>query len=352
MKPKPHHPAGKLQEQAGYWVLSKHSPDWTQEAENRLQKWLAQSDAHPLEYQRALQLWQRLERFKTEDFPLRQSAQRLRAKNLKSRQRVRAVRRGTATGLLALLMAWGLNDYWTTDRYRTAIGQRQTLTLADCSQMTLNTDTEVSVKIDGRRREVRLAHGEAYFKVSHEWDRSFDVVTGNARIRDIGTGFNVQADADSTQVTVTEGEVAMIPDPRLTGNPSLDHLLGIAQYRLNPNGLRQENTAIRLTAGRQLRYSQQGASTPPQLADTAKVTAWRSGRAVFEWATLEEVLLQVQRYHPVRFEFADEKLKRLRLSASFDTGRLAVILDTLQTTFPIKIRRVDDRVLVVGAAKS
>ncbi|ANE54820.1 FecR domain-containing protein [Methylomonas sp. DH-1] len=350
MKSTLHLPAGNLQQQAGYWVFAQHNGEWTSAAESQLQAWLAQSDAHRHEYQRALQLWQRLDQFKAADFPLRHSMQRLRAKNLKRRQCLRAVRRHSGTALLVMVSALSLNGYLSTDHYRTAIGQRQSLTLADGSQLVLNTDSQVSVKIGNERREVWLERGEAFFHVAHQADRPFEVVAGNVRVRDIGTGFNVSLAGGETKVTVTEGEVAVHPDAALTGNRRLDRWLHAGRHWLQTALALPDGGGVAVTAGRQW-VARGGEFTGPVAADTGKEIAWRDGRAVFELATLEEVLVQVARYHPVEFEFADPDLQPIRVSASFDTGNLAVILNTLQATFPISIKQIDGRRFVVSGAK-
>lgn len=352
MKPVSDSSTDQLQAQAGEWVFNRYSPDWTPAAEQRLQQWLAQSEDHRREYQRALQLWQRLESFKTAEFPLRQRVHSLRAKNLKRRQRAKAVRRRAGAGLLVLLAALTLPDYLGVERYRTGIGGRQTVLLADGSEMVLNTDSQASVSINGWRREIRLDRGEAYFRIAHQAERPFDVITGQLRIRDIGTGFNVIADPGATQVTVAEGEVEVHPDSRLTDNGAINHWLASGRFWLASALARPEPAGKRLKAGERIEYRGEQAAATPHSADVGKVLAWRDGRAVFELATLAEVLAQVQRYHPVVFEFETEAVKAIRVTASFDTGNLAVILNTLQATFPINIQALDGGRIVIGAAKT
>lgn len=68
-------------------------------------------------------------------------------------------------------------------------------------------------------------------------------------------------------------------------------------------------------------------------------------------APLAEVMAQIARYHPVEFQFADERLKKIKVSASFDTHNLHLILNALQATFPIKTQWLDDRRITIAAAK-
>jgi transmembrane sensor len=351
MKLKPHNPIGSIQEQAGYWVLTKHSPDWNADSETELQTWLAQSEAHRQQYQRAIKLWQKLDQLKSTSFPARQTAQNLRAKHLQRRQHVLAAKRAVGQGALILMIAIGLNQYIATDNYHTAIGQRQALTLADGSEVMLNTDTEINVKFTNNRRLVNIEHGEAYFVVTHDTARPFDVVTGNSRIHDIGTRFNVYAQQDMTYVTVAEGEVAVIHDPQITQMPWLDHLISKVHRWLPLTTEYDEASARHLIAGQQIAYNDLGTSTDLIDVDVNKVSAWRSGRLIFEMAPLEEVLNQLQRYHQVNFQYSAKAIKQIMVSASFEIDNLPKILNTLQATFPIKIQQFQDGKILVSSVK-
>jgi ferric-dicitrate binding protein FerR (iron transport regulator) len=92
--------------------------------------------------------------------------------------------------------------------YRTGKGALQSLTLADGSSVTLNTDSELHVQASGATRSVRLIHGEALFTVKHDPGRLFEVALGNIRVKDIGTEFSIRRLNDlHAQVLVKEGKV-------------------------------------------------------------------------------------------------------------------------------------------------
>lgn len=351
MKSIRHNPTGSMREQAGYWVLTKHSPEWTPTAENQLEIWLAQSETHRQEYARALKLWQKLDQFQSASFPARLNAQHLRAKHLQRRQRAQTVKRVAVKSILVLVIALGLRDYFATDHYHTAIGQRQVVTLADGSEITLNTNTELSVEITRNHRQVSLEHGEAYFVVTHDVSRAFDVVTAYSRIHDIGTRFNVYAEQNIVKVAVADGEVSIIADPHTTQTPWLDHLLSKAQRWLTFSGDNNSSQGIHLIAGQQLTYNSLSESSGVMKADVSKISAWRDGRLVFELVPLEEVLKQIQRYHPVEFQFIDDKLKQIKVSGSFNADNLTLIINSLQATFPIKAQWLDTQHIAIASAK-
>jgi len=350
MKPKQYKPSGTLEEQAGCWVLNQHSPEWTPANEQQLQTWLEQDESHQREYTRALKLWQRLDQFKEVSFPARQAAHRLRDKHLQRRHRIQAVKRRAATGLIAIIVAIGINEQLTTDSYRTEKGQRQVVALDDGSEITLNTDTELNVQISNQQRTVTLAHGEVFFTITHDASRPFNVIAANARIHDIGTHFNVYTRHDVTQVAVTEGEVKIIADPNITQNRWFDHLINSARHWL-PFNDSESQPGMRVIAGQQLAYNTTGELGGLSDFDAGKVTAWRNGRLVFELASLQEVVAQISRYHPVEFHLADDKLKQIKVTANFDTNNLTLILNTLEATFPIKAEWMDDHRINIVSTK-
>jgi len=75
-------------------------------------------------------------------------------------------------------------------------------TLPDGSVVHLNKHS--AIEYSGRTARLK---GEAFFKVVHNAAKPFIVYTRDVSITDIGTAFNVKADADQTEVIVESGEV-------------------------------------------------------------------------------------------------------------------------------------------------
>ncbi len=94
----------------------------------------------------------------------------------------------------------------------TARGQRATVELRDGSQVTLGADSRLTIPADfgGTTRTVTL-DGEAYFVVTPDARRPFDVRSGFAVTRVLGTRFGVlgRSDRDAVEVIVASGKVAL-----------------------------------------------------------------------------------------------------------------------------------------------
>ena len=98
---------------------------------------------------------------------------------------------GLATASLAVIVIGG----WMLDQrptYRTALGEQRLVTLADGSRLRLNTDSAVRVRLGSGLRRVELLRGEAFFEVAHDAARPFIVSADGARVRAVGTKFDVR----------------------------------------------------------------------------------------------------------------------------------------------------------------
>jgi len=78
---------------------------------------------------------------------------------------------------ISALTAWYLQR---PDTYRTALGERRAVTLADGSQITLDSSSEVMVRYSANARALTLVRGQARFDVTHDVERPF-TVTANGR---------------------------------------------------------------------------------------------------------------------------------------------------------------------------
>jgi ferric-dicitrate binding protein FerR (iron transport regulator) len=125
----------------------------------------------------------------------------------------------------------------------------------------------------GTERVVHLA-GEAFFDVEAE-ERPFIVETFNARVRVLGTRFNVrawqQSLAPGTSVTVASGRVALVPADRPT-------------------------QAVTLAPGQAHRIARE-VHTPamPDTATVAQATAWRAGDLVYKGEWLGVIFEDIER---------------------------------------------------------
>lgn len=304
-----------VREQARYWLVRQQSGDMDKREQAALQAWLQADERHRREYEQVAQLWHAMEEFKGRSFPARRAAQRHHGARVGRVPMLRLASGAAVLGVLALLFVSGLvtDEYgWNTPQaeiHRTAKGERDTVTLADGSRIELNTDTELRVAYTRKARTVHLDRGEALFTVTADPARPFEVRAGSGRIVDLSTSFNVYRQDREVEVAVTEGAVS------------------ISTVRTGP---------IHLVRGDALSYGANGEFLSQRRIDPQSALAWREGRIKFDRTPLGEVMAQLARYHPISWSFADAGIADMRISGSFRSDDIELLLDTLEAALPVQ----------------
>jgi transmembrane sensor len=223
---------------------------------------------------------------------------------------------GLAAGLALLL----LGSIWSTyrfDVYRTAPGERRVVTLTDGSEIALDSDSELKVRLGRHARELILTAGQARFNVAHDVLRPFSVRANHHEVVATGTSFNVDLLGPDLVVTLIEGHVVVLPP------------------RQSPEVVSQ------LDAGEQLVLSPM---TPPKISrvNVDHTVAWESGTLVFDNEPLERVIRRISRYGGPRIWIADATTSSLRLSGVFREGDIQGFLDTIANYLELRAEQQAD----------
>ncbi|WP_045224135.1 FecR family protein [Methyloterricola oryzae] len=309
----------KLLKTAVEWFVRLQSEHCSAEEYADFRRWLERSDAHRSAYANTERIWGSLDEIKQLRVPGLNEARAARPPS-------RSGRVTTFLLVLGFLASGGL--YFEEQQaqpvlYSTGLGETRTVTLADGSRIAMNAMTRLTVTQSLLRRDVMLASGEALFEVVHQAWRPFTVKAGALSIRDIGTLFDVRLRLDAVSVDVLKGEV------------SLD----------DGRTVRKQTVA----AGSSRAYRKDAGLGPRQPADAERDRAWLEGRLVFRQTPLSEVVAEMERHHPVKFDFADGEISRQTLSGNFDAGDLQPFLKALETILPLKAIKSGDRIIVQQA---
>lgn len=195
----------------------------------------------------------------------------------------------------------------------TRIGERSSITLADGSIVTLNTDSAVRVAYTAKERRIVLERGQAFFEVARHQPQPFAVYAGSQRVVATGTAFDVRLDPLRTQVVLIEGEVHV-------GDQSA------------PRG-----AAVILHPGQKLLARGSG---PPEVsaADLDQATSWTTGRLIFRDTPLRDAVEEINRYSDRKIVLADPEAGALPVSGVFFTGQPARFARALAEIHPLAIR--------------
>lgn len=179
--------------------------------------------------------------------------------------------------------------------FRSAVGQRMPVALADGSIVTLDTDSAITVRMDAGHRRVELDRGRAFFKVARAPDRPFVVRADGRSVVAIGTEFSVQRDAGSVDVVLVEGRVRVVPTQ------------GSA-----------DGNRVEMVAGDRLSVSPGNQWTLSKI-DARTASSWLEGRMSFDEAPLGEVATALNRYATRKIVFSDPAIAKRRISAVLKT---------------------------------
>lgn len=311
MKPSSDVPDHAVLKQAAHWYARLHGDadpslhaDW--------QHWHAQHDSH----RRA---WQYVERIGSRFAPLQDERDSAQAALSGARQLKRS-RRQLLLGLTmlgggALLARIGWSPAresllaWRADQ-RTSVGEIRALTLADGTQLWLNSDSAVDIAYQAQRRVLRLIRGEVLIETARD-PRPFFVATAEGRLQALGTRFSVQQQATQTRLNVFDGQVAI---------------------RLSDS----DNVAAIVPAGRQRLFYRSGLQ-----AETAASTgrqSWQRGILQADERPLGEVITELARHHHGHVGVAPE-VAGLQVMGTFPLNDLQQSLNMLQSVLPISIER-------------
>jgi transmembrane sensor len=202
-----------------------------------------------------------------------------------------------------------LGNVWAD--YKTAVGERRNITLADGSQIQLNTDTAIDVSFDPAQRLIRLRSGEILIKTGKLGDqRPFFVETRDGRIQALGTRFSVHQLSGSTRVGVLEDRVSVQPGDLSTG-------------------------PIILKAGEGADFDSRHMGRIHPFAPSE--VAWTNGQLIVLDARLGDVIEELGRYRSGVLH-CDARARELRVSGAFRLNSTDAVLANLQASLPINVR--------------
>lgn len=202
----------------------------------------------------------------------------------------------------------------------TSRGGEYRLILADGTKVWLNADSwlEFPVRFVGYQREVSVK-GEAYFEVAKDSLHPFVVNTDKAKVRVLGTTFNVRAYPDELyRTTLLEGSVEIVHRGETV--------------KLKPN----EQWILERGSG-------QVAVVEPRV-----VSGWVNGSFAFENELLTVVFQELERWYDVEVFLANAKIKELRFTGIFPRyGSMDKVMEIIELAAGVSCQ-VNDRAVIVN----
>lgn len=320
-----------LLEQALEWYVVLQDVDATPAEQEQFSAWLHQSSAHQQAWQRAAEVWQRLNPVADHLAAQPSIAQATQPpvyllnqpqNGQKSPTKVaRWLRPIAAILILGVCLTAGLYDPAWLAEYRTAIAEQREWRLEDGSLIRLAPNTAVDVEFSPNQRQIRLHRGEAWFQVATDARRPFIVQAEDGTTQALGTAFDIRRRDDEVRVLVSEHSVLV--------------------------SLNQQQQ--RLEQGQAITYNRNGLSSVTAV-NLNNELAWQKQRLVFQDIPLKQVLEALQSYLPSHLQLMDAHLGQLPVTAVFNTRQPQQALDTLAEVLGLRLTSIGPWLTLVRSA--
>lgn len=310
---------------AARWLARREHADWSSADQAELDTWLSASTAHMVTYLRLHDAWNRADRLAALRAPMRETPA---VPDIQERGGQPALKIAAVCVLAAGVAAAMTHQSAPRDAtYSTPVGGREVIALSDGSQVELNTNTTLRIRI-GDRRTVTLDKGEAYFQIKHDAKHPFVVNAFGHRVTDLGTKFVVRGSGKRLEVTLVEGRARID-----TTTPGLHEVSAV----LTPGdvAIANANTV---------------SVTKKPTGSMADQLAWREGMLVFDHATLAEVAAQFNRYNSRKIVIADPAIAHLSLMGKFPVNDVALFGRVAKAVLGVDVADRGNEVVVSKSA--
>ncbi|RZJ83218.1 MAG: DUF4974 domain-containing protein, partial [Chryseobacterium sp.] len=193
-------------------------------------------------------------------------------------------------------------------------------TLSDGSIVTLNRNSELEYpsKFGDQQRQVVLAKGEAFFKVTPNKEKPFLIKTGNTFIRVIGTSFNVKMKNGSVEVIVESGKVQVSKGDK----------------------------RIFLLPGEKILISEHAAELKKELIPDLLYNYYRSNEFVANNTPLWRMVEVLNEAYDSHIVIKNPAIKYLPLNTTFKNESLEEILQVIGHTFNISVEQKQKEIIL------
>jgi len=202
--------------------------------------------------------------------------------------------------------------------------EHKSVQLPDGSTAYLNylSTIEFTDEFDEDNRSIKL-NGEAFFSVVKD-SRPFIVSTNNAKVTVLGTEFNVWARDEKTRVIVKEGKVKL-------GQTSGEE--------------------IRLSEGELSTLTKNLHPAQPEKVDAEYLLGWMDNKLVFSNTSLDEVILELERFYSVKIIIEDKGLINKSLTGKFSDTDINNVLGMICLALELDFKIEDENYLIKSKGK-
>jgi transmembrane sensor len=306
------------------WVVRLRSGDVSQDDIEALNRWRAESMSHRTAFAFANAQWN----------VLRQAAHNVEAADVAARERSMLTRRAWIGGALAASFGGATYlavrppfDLWPSlselnADYRTDVGERRQINVAEDVSVELNTRTSVVAGAGADAQGLTLISGEIAVttgRTGAKLQQPFVVAAGAGRVSALRATFDLRRDGQEVRVVCLDGAVSIACG----------------------------QDTVSLDGGQYVDYGADGLSNVKP-SESRAVDAWRQGLLVFENQPLAHVVSEINRYRRGRIVLTSARIGGLPLDATFRLDRIDEVVPKLTHLFSLKVRTLPGGVVLLS----
>lgn len=318
--------ARTIRAEAAEWFARMQNPQCTQETRTTCEQWCNADARHELAYEQCRTLWLMTCDLKN-DLDITRELAATRSRNTAKSYGFGVHKRWHMLGIAATFLVVTVAAFLTLsspyEEYATRVAEQRVIQLPDGSTAMLNTDSSILVHFTGSRRAIELKKGEAYFSVSKDPNRPFEVTAASSVVRAVGTEFNVVLLNRRILVDVTEG---------------------VVEFQA-PSTETQLTTHIK--EGEAISFHKGDTSLNIQPANTARISAWQARKIYFSENTLEDAVAEYNRYSKEKIIILNDELKHQKISGVFNVDDIDAFTFSLEQLLDLRVERHQGNVLVM-----
>jgi transmembrane sensor len=300
----------------------------------KLQEWISLSEENKRFYQETATLWNQLSlNEETQSFDASKAwnnvnNQIINTENTNSRfsdRRYSLFSLSRVAAILLIFVVIGITGILLFNHYKESTNkelitsvssEKQEIQLSDGSRITLNRQSELIYPNKFKRNErIVSLKGEAYFEISHDASHPFVINTKLAKIKVLGTSFNVKCNEK-------EGLIEVLVE---SGKVQVSNLAG--------------DSSILVDKGYKAVYDLQNKKFSLYTSFNINELAWKTNLLVFKKERLAVVANKLDELYGTHHNFSNNEIEELKLSATFIKQPIDSILRIIEMTFSIKITK-------------
>jgi transmembrane sensor len=310
-----------LEREAFAWVMQFARGRGSTDDLSALQEWARQSPEHAIAFDRVSRTWKTLGTMGDEldaEFPSLRPARNAAPTRLGRRAFLGGAVAASAAGAAFLaarppLELWPSWSEMNAD-YRTGVGERRELALAENVSIDMNTRTSIA-----NGAEPELISGEAVISISRKADAPFALRAAGGRIVASDARFNIRSESATVYVTCLQGAVTV--------------------ERLSKT--------LPLPAGRQVAYSSLGLGSTVKI-DTSVVRAWQDGVVIFQSTPIADVIAEVNRYRSGRVILTNRALGQRLFNARLRITNIDRVVGQIVQAFGARATTLPGGIVLLG----